>query len=735
MSALSIQPTYPIFTDIDGQPLEAGYVWLGQANLDPQVNPINVYWDAALSIPATQPVRTLGGYPSRNGTPARLYVNSDYSIRVQNRNGSTVYSAQAATERYNEAVISSINAQNVVYDPPFNNAVATNVEARLAQVVSVKDFGAVGDGITDDTSAIADAVASLSVTGGTIYFPAGEYVTDTIVLPLYSAINSINFEGVGRESSVLKPLSSNQKLIRCTGITTNIGGQRFVMRNMGMKPHASGSTTCAVDMQNMSNCLFENISFVQNGAATFDIGWDLYAVDLPSPINCYYNVFENVYVMGTSGTPGPNLAVKQVIKIHGNAGNHTINKLRCVGRIADTARPMISIGSYCRHNNVNDCHFEGMQTVYPNTVIQDGGYGNYYFQCYFEDSGQPFYMAGEIETGTRRWTIVEKCAFALNTIDTNTDAFVAGSTWRDNYAFGSLPVILATLYRLQKINFTERIYFNYTGTGDIYAGSYWSNSENFVDYINSDGAGTYVKSAGYAEVRKQANASGGFVAISCAPVGVPGNPITTKTSSYFRDIDNVSGISGLNAAQFVYKDNTTGRSINANGTINASGADYAEYMVKAGDFTIQKGDVCGIDTNGKLTNVFADAVSFVVKSTNPSYVGGDEYFPNAVGDRPMLPFDREATEEEKAKHLEDTAKFDAALEEARQKVDRIAFAGQVPVNVLGAVPGQYIIPVNDDGNIKGSAVSNPTFEQYQIAVGKIIAIEDDGRARIIVKVA
>jgi hypothetical protein len=105
MSALSIQPTYPIFTDIDGQPLEAGYVWIGTSNLDPQTNPINVYWDAALTIAAPQPIRTLAGYPSRNGTPARLYVNSDYSIRVMNRNGSVVYSAPSATERYSRAVV------------------------------------------------------------------------------------------------------------------------------------------------------------------------------------------------------------------------------------------------------------------------------------------------------------------------------------------------------------------------------------------------------------------------------------------------------------------------------------------------------------------------------------------------------------------------------------------------------------------------------------------------------
>ena len=105
MSALSIQPTYPIFTETDGQPLEDGYIWIGTANLDPQGNPINVYWDAALTQLAGQPIRTQGGYPVNSGTPARLYVNSDYSIRVMNKNGSVVYSAPEATERYNGSVV------------------------------------------------------------------------------------------------------------------------------------------------------------------------------------------------------------------------------------------------------------------------------------------------------------------------------------------------------------------------------------------------------------------------------------------------------------------------------------------------------------------------------------------------------------------------------------------------------------------------------------------------------
>lgn len=179
MSALSIQPTFPIFTETDGLPLENGYIWIGTTNLNPQVNPINVYWDAALTQLAGQPIRTQGGYPVNNGTPARLYVNSDYSIQVQNSKGSLVYSAPAATERYGNI----INADIVVYDPPFTGGVQTNVEAKLAQTVSVKDFGAVGDGVTDDTAAIQSAIDYVvnSATPNTVHFPAGTYkCSDTL---------------------------------------------------------------------------------------------------------------------------------------------------------------------------------------------------------------------------------------------------------------------------------------------------------------------------------------------------------------------------------------------------------------------------------------------------------------------------------------------------------------------------------------------------------------------------
>jgi hypothetical protein len=93
MSALSVEPPFPAFADAGGQPLNDGYIWIGTVNLNPITNPIIAYWDAALTITAVQPIRTSGGYPVYQGTPSRFYAASDYSIQVQNKNGTVVYTS------------------------------------------------------------------------------------------------------------------------------------------------------------------------------------------------------------------------------------------------------------------------------------------------------------------------------------------------------------------------------------------------------------------------------------------------------------------------------------------------------------------------------------------------------------------------------------------------------------------------------------------------------------------
>ena len=96
MTALSIEPPFPVFTGTDGQPLDNGRIYVGVANLDPVTNPVALYWDAALTIPAAQPVATSGGYAVYLGSPARLFADAAaVSIRVLDGAGALVFSSNS----------------------------------------------------------------------------------------------------------------------------------------------------------------------------------------------------------------------------------------------------------------------------------------------------------------------------------------------------------------------------------------------------------------------------------------------------------------------------------------------------------------------------------------------------------------------------------------------------------------------------------------------------------------
>jgi hypothetical protein len=93
----SIQAPYTTFTDLGGDPLDQGYIYIGLVNQNPETSPKAVFWDLARTIPASQPLRTLGGYIVRNGSPARVYTAGDYSITVRNRGAALVSTSPNGT--------------------------------------------------------------------------------------------------------------------------------------------------------------------------------------------------------------------------------------------------------------------------------------------------------------------------------------------------------------------------------------------------------------------------------------------------------------------------------------------------------------------------------------------------------------------------------------------------------------------------------------------------------------
>ncbi len=74
---------------------------------------------------------------------------------------------------------------------------------------SVKDFGALADGLVDDSAAVKRAYESLRPTGGTLFFPRGRYR-----LSLKLTSRNVHIVGEGRGASILNPVLPGGTVLR-----------------------------------------------------------------------------------------------------------------------------------------------------------------------------------------------------------------------------------------------------------------------------------------------------------------------------------------------------------------------------------------------------------------------------------------------------------------------------------------------------------------------------------------
>ena len=71
--------------------------------------------------------------------------------------------------------------------------------ANFRGLVDVRDYGAVGDGVTDDSAAFNLASAAIATTGGTIVVPAGTYLLASQWLITAPTFNRLSVWAYGAE--------------------------------------------------------------------------------------------------------------------------------------------------------------------------------------------------------------------------------------------------------------------------------------------------------------------------------------------------------------------------------------------------------------------------------------------------------------------------------------------------------------------------------------------------------
>jgi hypothetical protein len=83
----------PFFTDLIGQPLESGSIYIGQPGLDPVAYPAAVYSDVDQTVLLAQPVRTSHGHAVSGGAQVHMFCPSPYSITILDGSGRLVYAS------------------------------------------------------------------------------------------------------------------------------------------------------------------------------------------------------------------------------------------------------------------------------------------------------------------------------------------------------------------------------------------------------------------------------------------------------------------------------------------------------------------------------------------------------------------------------------------------------------------------------------------------------------------
>lgn len=113
------------------------------------------------------------------------------------------------------------------YAAPGAGAVARSFTQRAADTLSVKDYGAVGDGVADDTAACQAAINQAVAVGGEVYFPSGKYKITGGGLQITLGISTydtqrVNLRGAGKGNTQIL-YTGTGNAVRYDGNVTGAG--------------------------------------------------------------------------------------------------------------------------------------------------------------------------------------------------------------------------------------------------------------------------------------------------------------------------------------------------------------------------------------------------------------------------------------------------------------------------------------------------------------------------------
>ena len=228
------------------------------------------------------------------------------------------------------------NSSAVDYNQGGTGAVDRTVKQKLQEIISVKDFGAVGDGVTDDTAAIQAAIDAVASGGsGALSFEQGESYIVTDKLTVFN--REIIFEGNNCRITLnanadylfyvegVRCVFKDFRFSKSAGVTAT--GAFLIKNSLNHKFHNLGTSNSAwprvFHMQNAKECHFSEIR-VDNDVSgkTGDIFYMDYSVNntfSDSMLGYCDNVFRfTTATEPSSGYRSEGITVVNLITVYAN---------------------------------------------------------------------------------------------------------------------------------------------------------------------------------------------------------------------------------------------------------------------------------------------------------------------------------------------------------------------------------------------------------------------------------
>lgn len=231
--------------------------------------------------PATNSLSVFVDGVNQYGPGAQYAYTETSSTSVTFTNGLHVGAVVKFTTTQQQGA-GAVDASQVSYTPGGTGAVTTNVQTKLRQTVSVKDFGAVGDGVTNDTAAVQAAITSATANKNTLIFPTGTYkliVTQALELDLgvmsmvadgnvtldFSSSTAAGQYALWIYSSLSYPVSHYQNTTHCLQGFVCIGAGAGKLNGL-LVYHPTYTSNCQFKVDSCSFYNFDSNMYVEANA-------------------------------------------------------------------------------------------------------------------------------------------------------------------------------------------------------------------------------------------------------------------------------------------------------------------------------------------------------------------------------------------------------------------------------------------------------------------------------------